>query len=116
MASANTWCRGFFFEKNDEFIFPATTLLINAIGALAIGIVVAYFTQIHMEESPILLFLKVGICGGFTTFSSFSLESMQLFEKGEIFLGVLYISASVILCLAAVFAGQHLVDTFFSQS
>lgn len=55
------------------------------------------------------MFLKVGFCGGFTTFSTFSLETVQLFQSGKTGLGVLYAAASVILGIAAVFAAQKCV-------
>lgn len=59
-----------------------------------------------------LLFWKTGVCGGFTTFSAFSLEAVQLFEKGRHLAGSLYILLSLLLCLAGVLAGQALSRLF----
>ncbi len=54
----------------------------------------------------LILFLKTGVCGGFTTFSTFSLEAWQLLEKGETVLSALYVLLSVVFCLAGVAAGM----------
>ena len=62
--------------------FPATTLLINVAGAFAIGLIVAFAAKGGKLDRRLLLFLKVGICGGFTTFSSFALEANQLVQTG----------------------------------
>lgn len=53
--------------------------------------------------------MKVGFCGGFTTFSTFSLETAQLFQSGKTGLGLLYVAASVVLGIAAVFTAQKCV-------
>lgn len=66
--------------------FPIKTLLINIIGAFVIGLVVALGGK--KEWNPqLILFLKVGLCGGFTTFSSFALETNQLIEQGNLWGG-----------------------------
>lgn len=90
-------------------VFPILTLIINIIGALAIGFIVG----IVSEKSPnTLLFWKTGMCGGFTTFSTFSLEAFSMFEKKEFVLGGLYIILSVCLCLAGVLFGKKLAQCF----
>lgn len=66
-------------------IFPVNTLLINLIGAFAIGLVAAAGSRYGAENSNLVLFLKVGLCGGFTTFSTFSLESLALIQR-DVFL------------------------------
>ena len=85
--------------------FPWHTLVINVLGSLVIG----WFGTLTAERLPIhadaRIFVMVGICGGFTTFSSFSLQSLDLLRTGELALGLLYIGGSVLLCLAAVTAG-----------
>ncbi len=72
-----------------------------------IGLVVA-FAQERLE-STIDLFLKVGICGGFTTFSSFALETNQLMERGSGWWAALYVALSVTGAMAAVYASQCIV-------
>lgn len=89
--------------------FPFLTLITNFIGALAIGFVVGIIS----EKSPnALLFWKTGVCGGFTTFSTFSLETFSLFEKKMFFLGGLYVLLSVGLCLTGVLCGKKLARLF----
>lgn len=84
--------------------FPFKTLLVNIAGSFAIGLVVA--AGIKKEWNPkLVLFLKTGICGGFTTFSSFALETSQLAQRETPLLAALYIALSLIGGLAAVYAG-----------
>lgn len=89
--------------------FPVVTLCINIIGAFFIGLIVALATKNKHFDPGLLLFLKVGICGGFTTFSTFSLETVGLLRAGNYFAAVSYMALSVILCLAAVISAQVLV-------
>ncbi len=99
------------FAMSPENGFPVHTLSINILGSFAIGVIAAAAlrTGSHPGERWIL-FLKVGLCGGFTTFSSFSLESVELLRSGGTWLGVLYMVMSVFGCLGAVLAGQWLVS------
>jgi len=89
--------------------FPLMTMLINIAGALAIGIIVGLAEKFSGLSPQIVLFLKVGLCGGFTTFSTFALESSQLFSAGKTTLGFVYIVLSVVLCILAVLLGKSLV-------
>lgn len=89
--------------------FPVKTLLINIVGAFVIGLTVAVGAK--KEWNPqLILFLKVGICGGFTTFSSFALETNQLIEQGDIWSAGLYVALSIIGGLAAVYAGLCIIE------
>jgi fluoride exporter len=78
--------------------FPLTTLFINFSGAFLIGIIVAYADYAGNLDPGIMLFLKIGFCGGFTTFSTFSLETAQLLQGGNFLIAGSYIFASVPLC------------------
>jgi len=92
--------------------FPLHTLLINLGGAILIGMAVAS-AQRWTDLSPtLLLFWRVGICGGFTTFSTFSLESLTLLENGRTGLFALYTLLSVALCLVGVWLGKGMVSGF----
>ena len=87
--------------------FPWGTLLINIAGSF----VIALFGAMTLANGPMPMstnmraFVMIGFCGGFTTFSSFSLQTMELLQAGEIVAAALYILASVGLCLAGVFLG-----------
>lgn len=86
--------------------FPVMTFLTNITGAFVIGLIVG-LTAGKLSEAPeLVLFLKTGFCGGFTTFSTFSLETVQLLEKGKFLTGGLYAAGSVMLSLLGVLAGM----------
>ena len=87
-------------------VFPIKTLMINIMGSFLIGIVAALAMKTDFLNPRTLLFLKVGICGGFTTFSSFALETTDLMKDGKMHLVVIYTVLSVTLGVLAVFAGQ----------
>ena len=89
--------------------FPIKTLMINIAGSFLIGIVAALAMKTESLDSRIVLFLKVGICGGFTTFSSFALEMTDLMKDGKMHLAAIYTVLSVTLGVLAVFAGQGIV-------
>lgn len=85
------------------------TLLINFLGSVAIGAIVEA-SELAAGALPreAVLFLKVGLCGGFTTFSTFSLETLELIEGGQYAIAGAYALASVVLCVAGVLAGKML--------
>jgi len=85
--------------------FPIGTMFVNVSGCFLIGILVRQF--LNMQISPELrALLIVGFCGGFTTFSTFSAETLGLIEGGEYGRAASYIIMSVVLCLAATFMGM----------
>ena len=89
--------------------FPIKTLVINIIGSFLIS-VIAVIASKNKELSPqIILMLKVGICGGFTTFSTFAYESSGLIKSGHIAAAALYVLLSVVMGIAAVFAAEMIV-------
>jgi len=89
--------------------FPFATLGINVLGAFCIGVLAALAGRYTAMDPRLLLFLKVGLCGGFTTFSTFCGETAELLRSGRVWLAVLYAAASVLLGVAAVFAGRNVV-------
>jgi CrcB protein len=90
--------------------FPWGTLLINILGSF----VIAYFGTLTLPDGPrpapieMRLFVMVGICGGFTTFSSFSLQTIELLRGGESGRALAYVVASVALCLIGTVLGHYL--------
>ena len=89
--------------------FPWGTLIINIAGSFLIGAFVEMFALKWDLPQDARLFLTVGICGGFTTFSTFSLDVYVLMERGEWWLAAGYIVGSVVLSIAALIAALHLV-------
>ena len=86
--------------------FPLATLLINIIGSTLMGVVMGLLAKFTPSWSePARLFLAVGILGGFTTFSAFSLDTIVLFERGEWVMAGLYVLLSVALCLIGLYLG-----------
>jgi CrcB protein len=93
---------------NPESGFPLKTFLINVIGSFVIGIVAALAVKYHLNPR-LILFLKVGICGGFTTFSSFALETAQLTEKGHAGIAFLYVVLSIAAGVTAVILADKMI-------
>jgi CrcB protein len=90
--------------------FPFGTLGINISGCFVIGIVAALCHK-HNWPMDVRLFLTVGFCGGYTTFSAFSLETITLMEQGHAVEAFSYVALSVVLSLAAAFGGLWLGRT-----
>jgi CrcB protein len=85
--------------------FPVATMLINITGSLLLGFLVAYLAETTAVRPELGLLLTSGVCGGYTTFSTFSYETFALMRDGEYQRAGLYIVLSVGLSLAAMFAG-----------
>ncbi len=93
--------------------FPWGTLIVNVLGSLAIGLFVEAIARRFNASNEMRLLLVTGFLGGFTTFSSFSLDAVALFEKGAMMQAAGYVVASVVVSLGAVFAGLALGRTMF---
>ncbi len=87
--------------KNPES-FPINTFIINIIGTFAIGCLAFATSKNENIDPKLLLFLKVGICGGFTTFSTFSLETAELIKSGSIVIAIIYVIASIVIGVLVV--------------
>jgi CrcB protein len=99
---------GGFFQRSSASGFPVGTLLVNVTGSFLIGALAQHFmnTQTHPLTRAALI---TGLCGGYTTFSAFSLETVALIEGGEIGKAAAYLVLSVMLSVAAAFAGMAAV-------
>lgn len=89
--------------------YPFGTFVINVLGAAVMGATFEYLALKASWSPSIRLFLTTGIIGGFTTFSTYALEIALLYERGELLAASLYAIGSVILGVAALFAGVGLV-------
>lgn len=92
--------------------FPILTLVTNFIGAVLIGFVVGMVSEKGNISPRTVLFWKTGVCGGFTTFSTFSLEAFTLFENKSCLFGGIYIILSVAGCIIGVLCGKKLAMFF----
>jgi CrcB protein len=89
--------------------FPWGTLFINITGSLLIGLFAGLFATRWNLPPAVRIFLTVGICGGYTTFSTFSLDFFYLFERGEWTAASAYMIGSVVLSVSALIAGIQIV-------
>lgn len=87
--------------------FPIHTLAANFAGCLIIGLCTAWLAK--QPNASLALLLVTGFCGGFTTFSTFSLESLSLLRSGNLAMGLLYMAASLCLCIAATALGLLII-------
>ena len=100
------WLTGAMMALTDPR-FPWGTLLINVLGSLVIGLVAGItLAPARISVHPdIRIFLMTGICGGFTTFSAFSLQTLELLQSGDTVAALGYAIGSVVLCVIATYAG-----------
>ena len=86
--------------------WPVGTLAANVIGGLLMGLLVGWLAfRGGAQQEAVRLFAAVGVLGGFTTFSSYSLEAVQMIERRQVGLAGAYVAGSVVLAIAAVFVG-----------
>lgn len=109
---ARYWCSGVAARLFGE-TFPWGTLLVNVLGSFIIGFVAV----ISGPDGRLMIgtlprqFVMIGLCGGYTTFSSFSLQTLQLLQDREYLYASLNIGGSVLACLLAVWLGAMLAQT-----
>lgn len=96
--------------------FPYATLVVNVIGSFAMGVLVETMALVWSTSTAMRLFLAVGVLGSFTTFSTFSLDFAVLFERRAYGLCAVYTIASVVLSIAALFAGLYLMRRVLAPS
>ncbi len=88
--------------------FPAGTIAVNIIGSLEMGIIIGYLVKTLPHSNELRSFLTIGLLGGFTTFSAFSLDAITLIERGNTHLAFIYIALSVFVSIVALFIGLQI--------
>ncbi|MFC6027579.1 fluoride efflux transporter CrcB [Methylobacterium mesophilicum] len=92
--------------------FPIATLIINVLGSCLMGVLAETFVLRGAGDHPLRLFLTTGVLGGFTTFSTFSLDAVALYDRGEVAAAGFYVLASVVAALLSLVAGIAMARTF----
>lgn len=96
------------------FEFPYGTLAVNVIGSLVMGLLVEYLAFKGGLSQELRLLLTTGLLGGFTTFSTFSLDTIVLWERGQGGVAMAYVALSIVLSVGALLAGLMIVRTLVS--
>ena len=112
-AAARYWLSGAVYDWLPS-TFPYGNLVVNVSGCLLIGILMAVMQDRFLVDPSLRVFLVIGILGGFTTFSSFSYETIALAQDREYLHASVNIMATVFGCLAATLVGQRLAEYFLS--
>ena len=95
-------------------VWPAATLTVTVVGGLLMGLLTGWLAfRGGVEQESIRLFAAVGVLGGFTTFSAFSLETALMIERRQVGLAAAYVGLSVLLSVAALFAGLWIARRAF---
>ncbi len=95
------------YLKVFNFNFPLATLSVNLVGSFLLGILAVYLFEDDTIPEPVKYALTVGLCGGFTTFSTFAFEVFDMLKRGEYFISVFYIVLSVFLSVLIAAAGFY---------
>jgi len=110
-ASARYWLGGLFHERYGSD-FPYGTLFVNLVGCFLIGVLMATLEERFLGSPQLRIFLAIGILGGFTTFSSFSYETIAMLRDGEFLYATLNVALSVATCLAGTWLGVQVGKLF----
>ena len=106
------------FASNDAMTravgsgFPWGILLVNVVGSMAMGVLYVLLSEQELLPGPWRMALTVGLLGAFTTFSTFSLQAVQLLESGRLLAALAYCMGSVVLCVGSAFAGVLVTRAF----
>lgn len=109
IGSAFRYLTTVFVNKYYASAFPLATLIINMLGCFLIGLLMGFFQKNNLPDSNLKWLLVTGFCGGYTTFSAFGFENISLLQSNNAATAMLYICASVITGLLAVWGGLILV-------
>jgi CrcB protein len=111
LGASARWGLDRFIEARSEAIFPWATFVINVTGCLLIGLVEATLVDRHHLPAWIRVGLLVGVLGGYTTFSTFAQEALQLFDARDVAVGLAYTVGSVVTGVLAAYLGQRVGST-----
>ncbi|MER3522878.1 MAG: fluoride efflux transporter CrcB [Ignavibacteria bacterium] len=92
--------------------FPYGTIVVNVVGSFLIGFLMTFFNERFLVSPSLRVFLTIGILGGFTTFSSFSYETIMLLRDGSIAAAVWNVVATMLMCLVATWIGMAVGKLF----
>ncbi len=112
LGSSSRYITSIIVSKYFSSSFPLATFIVNIIGSLLIGIILGYAIKYQIKESNLILFLATGFMGGYTTFSAFAFENMQLLSSHNYSTFFLNIALSIIIGVAAAFVGFSIAKTF----
>lgn len=98
-------------KQNTETNFPLSTFLINILGSFILGIV-SELSINSIGKHEINILLSIGLCGGFTTFSTFMLDNYNLVEDSNYFVSIIYVISSIIIGFVFLFLGKYLTKLF----
>ncbi len=105
------WMSGF-VQKFTILSFPIGTLSVNILGSFALGIIIFYFDAKELISSEMRLLLTIGVCGGFTTFSTFSYETFELLRDSQILWAITNILLNLFLSIFAIIFAYYLSKIF----
>jgi len=94
--------------------FPWGTLVVNIVGAFLMGALIEALALRFSVSQEVRAFAAIGLLGGFTTFSSFALDAAALFQRGQLGISFLYVAATLVAGLSALYLAIYLVRQFFS--
>ncbi len=103
------WLLSQFFQRFSFYHFPLGTFAVNIIGCFCIGLFYAMFEKYNIGNQSVRLFLTVGFCGSFTTFSTFINENVALLQGNNYVMSLIYLCASIFVGIAALLFGIYLM-------
>ena len=110
-AAARYWLSGWVPGKLESDL-PVGTLAVNILGCFLIGLLMSAFEERFLAQPSVRIFLTIGILGGFTTFSTFSFETVALIRDGEVLFAMLNVIVSIITCIGGTAMGMYIGRLF----